>query len=249
MPGVTPLKLDVTIESEILQAVQEIRKREQGLYGLVNNAGIADIVPTIDSSVEDLARVMDVNFYGIHRMVRALFPFLRESRGRIVNISSINGVAPYEFGAAYSSSKFALEAYSEVLRMELSELGIQVCTIEPGSFRSAIVTNMYARRPTSATTGIEESPFREKCERFLTDFAGTPEKLNRSIYPEAQPVAEAVMSALFDEKPRHHTLVANKEESDWTIAHVLELAAQLNQSTEHPLSPEELLARFNVAPS
>ena len=133
LPGVTPLKLDVTIESEILQAVQEIRKRQLGLYGLVNNAGIADIVPTIDSSVDDLARVMDVNLYGIHRMVRALFPFLRESRGRIINISSINGVAPYEFGAAYSSSKFAVEAYSEVLRMELSELGIKCARSSPAA--------------------------------------------------------------------------------------------------------------------
>jgi NAD(P)-dependent dehydrogenase (short-subunit alcohol dehydrogenase family) len=248
LPGVTPLRLDVTREVEVRQAVLDVQKQGHGLYGLVNNAGITDIAPTVESSVEDFARVIDVNLYGIHRMVQAFFPLLRESRGRIVNISSINGVAPFEFGAAYSASKFALEAYSEVLRAELSEFGIRVCVIEPGGFRSAIVTNMFARKPTASTTGVEASPFRDQCQKFLSDFAGTPEKMNRTIYPEPRPVAEAVAKALFAEKSRLHIMVGNKEETDWAIVHTLKLLNQLNQSSAQPWPPEAILARLGPAP-
>ena len=250
LPGVTPVRLDVTRDDQVRQAMVAVRKQRMGLAGLVNNAGIADLAPLIDTSVDDLARAMDVNLYGIHRMVRACYPMLRPSRGRIVNISSINGVAAVEFGGAYSASKFALEAYSDVLRDELSGLGIHVCVIEPGGFRSDIVTNMIARRKTpTAASKMREASIRDKFLKFMSEFAGKPEARDRTIYPDPRPVAEAVVNALFSDSPKSRVMVGNKDETDWAVANVLRLVAQLNESTGHPATPEDLLARLKKSTS
>jgi NAD(P)-dependent dehydrogenase (short-subunit alcohol dehydrogenase family) len=247
LPRVTPIKLDVTREDQIRTATLAVRKKKMGLYGLVNSAGIADLAPLIDASPEDLAREMEVNFYGIHRMVRACFPFLRESRGRIVNISSINGVSPVEFGGAYSASKFALEAYSDVLQQELSGLGIDVCLVEPGGFRSAIMTNMVARQGRVDVKKAAETSVRDKFLKFMSEFVGAPEDRDRIKYPDPRPVAEAVIDALFSASPKHRVMVANKEETDWVIAHALRVLAQLNDSTGHRVSPKGLLAQLKAA--
>jgi NAD(P)-dependent dehydrogenase (short-subunit alcohol dehydrogenase family) len=108
LPHVTPLLLDVTREESIYRSIRLIQSAGRGLDGLVNNAGIVDLAPLLDTSVEDLGQLLDVNLYGIHRMVRACFPLLRKSRGRIVNIGSINGVYPEEYAGAYCISKYAV---------------------------------------------------------------------------------------------------------------------------------------------
>ena len=247
LPGVTPVRLDVTREDEVRQAIPVVRSLGKGLYGLVNNAGIADLTPTIDTSMEEFVRVLDVNLYGVHRMVRAWFPLLRQSRGRIVNISSVNGVAPDKFLAAYSASKFGLEAYSEVLREELSELGIYVSVVEPGGFRSEIMTKSLARRTTGIETAYADSPNRDDYLKFMSEFVGTPGALSRTIYPEPRPVAEAVVSALFSPSPKPRYLVGNTEEMDWTISHVLRILVQLSGPEGRGLSQEELIDRVRKA--
>lgn len=247
LPGVTPVRLDVTREDEVRQAIPVVRSFGKGLYGLVNNAGIADLTPTIDTSMEEFVRVLDVNLYGVHRMVRAWFPLLRQSRGRIVNISSVNGVAPDKFLAAYSASKFGLEAYSEVLREELSELGIYVSVVEPGGFRSEIMTKSLARRTTGIETAYADSPNRDDYLKFMSEFVGTPGALSRTIYPEPRPVAEAVVSALFSPSPKPRYLVGNTEEMDWTISHVLRILVQLSGPEGRGLSQEELIDRVRKA--
>ena len=250
LPGVMPVRLDVTRDDQVRQAMVVIRKQKSGLFGLVNNAGIADLAPLIDVSVDDLVRAMQVNFCGVHRMVRACYPFLRASRGRIVNISSINGVSAVEFGGAYSASKFALEAYTDVLREELSGVGIRVSVIEPGGFRSEIVTNMIARRKSpTATSRMKEASIRDRFLKFMTEFAGKPEARDRSIYPDPRPVAEAVVNALFSDSPKPRVMVGNKDETDWAVANVLRLLSQLNESSAQPATTEDLLARLRKSTS
>lgn len=247
LSGVTPVRLDVTREDEIRQVLPVVESRGKGLYGLVNNAGIADLTPTIDTSTEELAQVLNVNLYGVHRMVRACFPLLRESRGRIVNISSINGVAAEKFAAAYSASKFALEAYSEVLREELSGLGIGVSVVEPGGFHSEIMSKSMARRTTGLEAAYADSPNRDDFLKMMSEFIGTPEALNRTKYPDPRPVAEAVVSALLSPSPKPRYLVGNTEEMDWTISSVLRLLVQLSGPEGRGLTRDELLDRVRAA--
>jgi len=244
LPGVTPLRLDVTEEGEVREAVLAIEKRQTGLYGLVNNAGLANTRPLVDTSVDDLAREMDVNFYGAHRMVRAFFPLLRTSRGRVVNISSINGIAPVEFYAGYCASKFALEAYSEVLREELAGLGIHVCVVEPGGFRSAIVANMVAHLRMLSDRETADPSIHERFQKALKEFAGAPRDRDRTNYPDPRPVADAVVDALFSDAPPPRILIGKKEETDWVLDHVVRVLGQLNQSSGHPATPEELISRL-----
>jgi NAD(P)-dependent dehydrogenase (short-subunit alcohol dehydrogenase family) len=120
--NVTPVRLDVTKSADIARVAAMIRASAQGLYGLVNNAGNGMMGPLPDSSVEDLHRALAVNLDGMHRMVSGMFPFLQKSRGRIVNISSINGFITEPLFGGYCISKFAVEAYTDTLRAEVQAL-------------------------------------------------------------------------------------------------------------------------------
>ncbi len=108
LPRVTPIRLDVTRSEDVAMVAATLRDSGKGLYGLVNSAGIASLSPLLETSVEELHRVQAVNLDGVHRMVCATFPFLRESKGRIVNISSIGGILTDTFLGPYGISKHAL---------------------------------------------------------------------------------------------------------------------------------------------
>ncbi len=151
LPGVTPVRLDVTRAGDVARVADQIRESGRGLHGLVNNAGIGNAGPLVEISVEDLHQSFSVNVDGLHRMVGAMFPFLRESRGRIVNISSINGFLPAAFFGPSVISKFAVEAYTDVLREEVSDLGVRVSSVEPGGFTSSICNHSPFRTAWSRT--------------------------------------------------------------------------------------------------
>jgi len=244
LPGVRPIPLDVTRDDDVRAAVGSIEEQGRGLYGLVNNAGIAEIGPLLDTSVEEMEHILGVNLAGMHRMVRSCFPLLARSRGRIVNIGSINGIIPEMFFGPYCISKFAVEAYSDVLREELSGLGIHVSLVEPGGFRSNITTNLVGRKGGSLEAQFASSPYREALRKMLAQMSETPGELDRSRYPVPRPVAQAVSHALFSETPKARYLVASREEVDATIAQVLTLLRQLNQQHEHTLPADQLAERL-----
>lgn len=249
LPHVTPVLLDVTREDSIQRAVRAVRTSRRGLYGLVNNAGIADLAPLLGTSVEELGQVLEVNLYGMHRMVRACFPFLRKAHGRIVNIGSINGVYPEEFTGAYCISKYAVEAYTDVLRKELTSLEIQVSVVEPGEFRSRIISSFLARRKEAGTSSSDDPPFRKAKRKYYAELRATPGEADRSRYPDSLPVAEAVWDALFSRTPKRRYLVGTHEETDAVVTQVMRLLAQLNQRHEHTRTTDELakLLRTTVA--
>ncbi|UYP48641.1 hypothetical protein NEF87_004926 [Candidatus Lokiarchaeum ossiferum] len=138
IPNVIPIKLDVTKNEQIEQAFQEISDRKTGLFGLINNAGIVHAGPTMDLDVEELKHQFDVNFFGVHRVTKQFFPLIKKSKGKIVMIGSGAGIIANPFFAPYSSSKFALEGYTDSLRRELLLYGIQVVIIEPGMVKTPI---------------------------------------------------------------------------------------------------------------
>jgi NAD(P)-dependent dehydrogenase (short-subunit alcohol dehydrogenase family) len=111
---------------------------EQGLYGLVNNAGISVTGPLEFLPIERFERQMTVNVTGQLAVTQAFLPLLRKARGRIVFMSSISGRFTLPMLGPYSASKHALEALANAFRLELSPAGIAVSLLEPGSIKSAI---------------------------------------------------------------------------------------------------------------
>lgn len=238
LPHVTPLRLDVTSPQEVQQAVELVRRRTGDLHGLVNNAGVNGFGPLLELSAEALQKTYDVNFYGLHRMAKAFAPLLIASKGRIVNISSVNGFLATKFFGAYNISKHAVEAYSDTLRDEVAPFGVRVSTVEPGDFRSEFDANYFGSIKAEEVAG---SRYSEELTEIVKSVQGSAEMLHRNVYPPPDKVAEAVFDALFSPNPRPRYLVGNRDEAIEVIEQILKNLAQLNSGPENRLTKEQLV--------
>ena len=143
--GVIALALDVREESSITAAVARIIKDDGRIDVLINNAGYFLAGGIEETSPEEASAQFETNFFGLHRVTRAVLAFMRRrASGRIVNLSSLVGHAPIPFAGFYSASKFAIEGYSEALAHELVPFGITVAMVEPGFVRTPIAEHAIA---------------------------------------------------------------------------------------------------------
>ncbi|XP_008070760.1 17-beta-hydroxysteroid dehydrogenase type 6-like [Carlito syrichta] len=132
--------LDVTKTENIAVATQWVKEHvgDKGLWGLVNNAGcVHPLGYTEWQRPEDSMTVFKVNLIGLMEVTMSMLPMVRRARGRIVNVSSILGRIAFS-GGAYSSSKYGVEAFSDVLRRELQHFGVKISMVEPGYFRTGM---------------------------------------------------------------------------------------------------------------
>jgi NAD(P)-dependent dehydrogenase (short-subunit alcohol dehydrogenase family) len=204
--NVDALRLDVTNPSDIAAAVETITKAGRGLYGLVNNAGVAIVGPLVDTKEEDFKWVMDVNVFGPYRVTKAFAPLIVASNGRITTISSISGILSRPTFGVYSMSKHAIEAFGDALAGEMEPLGVKVSLVEPGNYRSEI------GKTASERLGVQTA---------LAD---------RSKYQEPDDVAAAVASFLVDANPkRRYLVVPVQREAEITIKKALQETVQLNE--------------------
>ncbi|MBO3064957.1 oxidoreductase [Staphylococcus shinii] len=135
--NVNIIQLDITDYNAIHEVVNHILIREGHIDILINNAGYGSYGAVEDVSIEEAKRQFEVNLFGLSELTRAVIPSMREQKaGKIINISSIGGRIPNYFGTWYHASKYALEGYSESLRLELSDFGIDVIIIEPGGIKT-----------------------------------------------------------------------------------------------------------------
>lgn len=136
--GVEPIILDITVPDQIPSLAERIDNDPQGrpLRAVVNNAGIAINAPVEALPLDQWRQQFEVNLFGHIAVTQALLPFLRRSRGRIVNISSVGGKISLATYGAYAGAKFAFEAVSDSLRRELLPQGIQVVVVEPGGVKT-----------------------------------------------------------------------------------------------------------------
>lgn len=131
--GVTPVALDVTSEESLQACVAAVGPIDV----LVNNAGYGYFGPIETVPMEDARRQLEVNLFGLARLCQLVLPGMRErGNGRIINISSVAGKAVLNFGGWYNVSKFAVEAFSDALRIEMKPFGVDVVLIEPGMTRT-----------------------------------------------------------------------------------------------------------------
>jgi short-subunit dehydrogenase len=170
---------------------------------LVNNAGYGQMGPVELVPPDACKRQYEVNVLGPLVLTQALIPAMRQQgSGRIINISSLGGRIPFPFGGLYSSSKFALEALSDALRMELEPFNIQVSVVEPGP----VSTNFFAvvkQEIEQTVTDPLNTPYRatfrkmEGLEQQTSDLAWTSEQ-----------VAAVIVRALSDRRPRPRYIAA-----------------------------------------
>jgi NAD(P)-dependent dehydrogenase (short-subunit alcohol dehydrogenase family) len=201
-----PIELDVTDLSTIQKAQTLVSRQTEGsgLFGLVNNAGIAVVGPLEAVPLADLRQQLEVNVIGQVAVTQLFLPLLRQARGRIINMGSIAGLTAMPLMGPYSASKFALEAMTDALRLEVQQWGIHVSIIEPG----AIATPIWNKSTIDAAereVAIKED-LRSLYQPIITAVRKVvAEASKRAI--SAEIVAKVVEDALTASTPRTRYLV------------------------------------------
>ena len=137
------LKLDVTDDKSVKEAIEKIANEQGTIDVLVNNAGYALVGPLEELSIQEFKEQFETNVFGVIRVTQAVLPIMRKQRhGTIVNISSVAGRIGFPLTPAYVSSKFALEGLSESMAYEIEQFGIKVILIEPGVIKTNFDNNL-----------------------------------------------------------------------------------------------------------
>ncbi|CAO2581853.1 Retinol dehydrogenase 5 [Lemmus lemmus] len=175
-----------------------------GLFGLVNNAGVAGVIgPTLWLTQDDFQRVLNVNTLGPIGVTLALLPLLQQARGRVVNITSVLGRLAAN-GGGYCVSKFGLEAFSDSLRRDMAPFGVQVSIVEPGFFRTP-VTSLESLENTLKACWAQLPPATQARygETFLTSYLQVQRRIMNLICdPDLTKVTSCLEHALTARHPR-----------------------------------------------
>lgn len=189
--GVELVRMDVTHDSSVKEAVACVRQKAGPVHFLVNNAGFALMGALEETGIEEAKEQFETNFFGALRVSNAILPEMRRlGDGRIVNISSVLGFLPAPFLGIYAASKHALEAYTETLDHEIRQFGVRALLVEPAYTKTGLHGNIR-----SANTTLDA--YAEKRTRSV-------ETTQRNIEHGDDPriVAETVCQALTARSPR-----------------------------------------------
>ncbi len=196
------LSLDVTRPDSVNDAVAHTLQQFGRIDVLVNNAGYALRGALEEVSDEQVQQMFDVNVFGVLRMIRAVAPHMRKQRaGRIVNISSIAGKLSTPVNGTYSATKFALEALSDALRLELAPFGIQVVVVEPGAIKTHF--DDTAQVHAQDILSNPNSPYRplyQKSDQFAASM--------RQQEPGPEVVSQVIQQAIETPRPKASYLAA-----------------------------------------
>ena len=164
------LKLDVTDDKSVKEAIEKIANEQGTVDVLVNNAGYALVGPLEELSIQEFKEQFETNVFGAIRVTQAVLPIMRKQRqGTIVNISSIAGRIGFPLTSAYVSSKFALEGLSESMAYEIDQFGTKVILIEPGVIKTNFDHNLKIGKKVS-TTNDRNSPYADITEKRIAGF-------------------------------------------------------------------------------
>ncbi|MEH7108855.1 SDR family oxidoreductase [Bacillus sp. JJ1764] len=189
------VKLDVTDFAEVEQVVSDILTRHGKIDLLVNNAGYAQGGFIEDLAISDWKSQFETNFFAVVAVTKAILPTMRQNQsGTIVNISSISGKMGLPGIGPYSSSKFALEGFSETLRLEVLPFGIKVIVVEPGVFK----TDIWSKGMESVKIG-PTSPYAEFKDKIVS-LVGQMEERGG----DPMEVVEVILQAVKSENPQLH---------------------------------------------
>ncbi|MHA2502756.1 MAG: SDR family NAD(P)-dependent oxidoreductase [Candidatus Kariarchaeaceae archaeon] len=238
--------LDVTSQDHILA----FSKRIQQLDLLVNNAGVGPLGFLSSFSEEDMIHLFNVNVFGPWRLTKALVPQLVKAKGMVINIGSMGGTVNKPLFGPYSMTKFALEAYTDVLRGELAESGVRVAIIQPGAVR----TSIGEKSGPSIRKRLEDTPppfdtqaklilegMKQKASDYDPDL---PEGENNRKYSEPEAVSRTVIEALNQHGPKYRYLLGSEWEGNRVLNELMKKLLEENDNPSNDYSLSELIERL-----
>lgn len=199
------VQLDVTDDSSVKKAVNDIISEAGRIDVLVNNAGYGLGGALEDLSMEEIKSQYETNVFGLIRVTQAVLPTMRKQRsGRILNLSSGAGIFGYPGGSAYVSTKFAVEGLSESIAYELEPFGIKVILIEPGFIRTNFANVMVVAKKAQDPA----SPYSELMQKIMASASELAKNAS-----DAELVANVILDAASNPNPRLRYLVGKDVES------------------------------------
>ncbi|MEP1446111.1 MAG: SDR family oxidoreductase [Paraglaciecola sp.] len=235
MDNVTAVQFDVRNQTEINAAVDFVKAQGRGLYGLINNAGVAVFGPMIELPVEQLQYQFDVNVMGPFRVTQAFAPMIIESKGRIATTGSIAGVLASPMFGAYSMSKHAIEAYTDALSKEVNRFGVSVHVIEPGNYASNI-GNAASKLITETNYWTDDSRYKQERDGTLAALSQV-DKGNDPI-----DVAKAALHIMQSDQPKlRYMVTATLGQADATIRRQVSKMLELNNGQVHQFDRARLI--------
>ncbi|WP_251091684.1 SDR family NAD(P)-dependent oxidoreductase [Streptomyces sp. Caat 7-52] len=217
-------RLDVTDEASVSAAVDGVIAEYGRLDAVVNNAGAGHLGTLENDSVEDIRKVMEVNFFGVLNVSKAALPHLRATGGRLITVTSVGGVIGQPFNEAYCAAKFAVEGYLESLAPVARTLGVSVSVVEPGAVATEFVNNIGV----DIDADIDAGPYSGALRRYIDR---TVEQFLDGTAQTAASAAEAVMEALLADRPAFRI-----QTTDWARTFVGTKLADLDGSAVQDLT-------------
>lgn len=197
--------LDVTKDEQVNKAVEYVKEHcPEGLWALVNNAAV-NFVGDVEFCTMDMYKmVAEVNQFGVIRMTKAFLPEIRKSKGRVINVTSAKGRLCLPINAVYGAAKYAIEAFSDVLRLEMKKFGVKVVIVEPGDFGGT--TGMLSPKTLSwiedqmktmwdsASEEVKSAYGREYFDAVFTGTKAAAKEAAKSMAPVVDAMEDAVIN-------------------------------------------------------
>ncbi len=203
--GLRALALDVTDEESMTTAVATVAAEAGPVGVLINNAGYGLYGPVEQLPMAEIRRQFETNFFGLVRLTQLVLPEMRrQGRGRILNVSSMGGRITLPGGAFYHASKYAVEALSDALRIEVARFGIDVVLIEPGPVKTP--WNDVAAGSLSAATADEDA-YREYKAAVGASFGRAQAGLFGRLGSTSEDIAKVITQAVTTRRPRARYLI------------------------------------------
>ena len=195
--------LDVTDEASMSAAVAEVEAAHGSVGTLVNNAGFGEYGAVEEVDMDKVRAMFETNVFGLARMCQLVLPGMRRAgKGRIINIGSMGGRFTFPLGGYYHATKYAVEALTDALRMEVTAFGVDVALVEPGITRSSFVEKTTE---SDGMGGEPDSPY--AALRASVSRSNTEAYTNRMMSVSAESVAQVVTSAVAADRPRTRYLL------------------------------------------
>jgi 3-hydroxybutyrate dehydrogenase len=235
MENVAAVQFDVRNQNEISAAVKFVKEQGRGLYGLINNAGVAVFGPMLELPLEQLQYQMDVNVFGPFRVTQAFAPLIIESKGRIATTGSIAGILSSSMFGAYSMSKHAIEAYTDALSQEMHRFGVSVHVIEPGNYASNI-GNAANKLISDTNYWTDDSQYKQERDATVASLSQV-EKGN-----DPKDVALAALHIMQSDTPKSRYMVtATVGQADATVRRQISKMLELNNGQVHQFDRARLI--------
>ncbi|TGK91551.1 SDR family NAD(P)-dependent oxidoreductase [Leptospira brenneri] len=210
-----PIILDIRDENSVLKSVKSVKEilNDEPLKAVINVAGIVSNGPLCDLESNEFSNLLHVNVVGLHNVSRAFLPYLvKAKKPRIINISSTAGQRTLPFNGAYSSSKFAVEALSSVMRMEYHCLGIKVVVVAPSMIRTPMSAKIQNDLKKSPSMSVYQKPLQIFLQKAELSFQNGP---------PMDSVIQKIILALTKKNPKPRYVIYQSWFRDYLLTKIL----------------------------